>query len=232
MEVLSTVVLFSRFSQSSKQFLALLDQLSLEGRTIFKIELLCVDSMKVRNMVLKSGIKSVPYVVIMYTNGQRETFEGDQAFDWITDVLLRLRNGVSKTQPPAEVIEEQEPPKVSVKEDTSTKNLENKLAQMEKMLMESQQRQQQMEEALHEKEPPRPPPKKNIGRTPIGDYPVLSDDEDNQLISEDIEFDERGEKPSALQKKQSVLHNVAAEMQKEREMTEEKLNTKRRGVFT
>lgn len=227
MEVSTTIILYSRFSQASTQFLQLMDQIPLEGRTIFKFQLLCVDSTKVRNMILKSGIKSVPFVSIIYTNGQRETFEGDLAFVWVTDVITRLR---SKPITP-QIVETELPPKTPEPElvkDTNNdtiKNLEAKLAQMEQLLLDTQQSKQE------EVKSSKPPKKAPMGQTSLDDFPEISELEgESELISEDFEVDMRNsDKPptSAIQKKQENLHNTAAEMQKEREMSEEQFNKRR-----
>ena len=230
MEVSSTIILYSRFSPACTQFLQLLDQIPLEGRTIFKFQPLCIDSTKVRNIIQKSNIKSVPFVSIIYTNGQRETFEGDLAFVWVTDVINRLRSKPALTTPIEEEpkAQPQQQPEIDTSNNETIKTLEAKIAQMEKLLLETRQPEEYVE-------PVKVAPKKKapMGQTSLEDFPEISELEgEGDLISEDIDLEmefRSSDRPptSAIQRKQENLHNTAAEMQKEREMSEEQFNKRR-----
>ena len=75
------VILYSKYSPKCKDILNSFDPSN------GKVQLVCIDNIKVRNKIIKSSIdiQSVPCVIMLYDNGQYDKFEGDNVYDWIIE---------------------------------------------------------------------------------------------------------------------------------------------------
>ncbi len=82
------VLLYSKYSQTCKNLISTLQQ-----RPISYLQPLCIDNSQVRKRITESkdlSIESVPCVLISFSNGTVEKYDGQHAFKWIQETLQRL----------------------------------------------------------------------------------------------------------------------------------------------
>ena len=92
----TNILLYSKFSLSSRKFVELLDNTP-------NFNLLCIDNKKTRERVLKSeklNVKEVPCIIRIYEDtGYVETFEGDRAFKLLKTYLDQYKQTSQTVQP-------------------------------------------------------------------------------------------------------------------------------------
>lgn len=239
MDVKTTVVLYSRFSQSCTAFLPLLDRLPLEVQGRYKLKALNIDSPKVRSIVLSAGVKAVPCVQVVYGNGTSQKYEGTLAFDWVTGILGRQDGGGDQggRDSPAVDVETQSTQIKSLELETLRTKLEN----VEKALEETQQKLLMKGEVRAPAAPSRRDQK--AVATSLSDLPDISgdDSETDAMIDDTIDDGwkraerERDARDGAIKRsyadeKADSLKNSAAQMQKQREELEESYSRGRKAL--
>lgn len=88
------VVFYSKYSQRCTDFFELIRD-HLDYRKI------CVDNPEIRSMILnetqKYSIRTVPSVLIFYSNGIMNKFENQKAFEWANNILFSIKKSTTKT---------------------------------------------------------------------------------------------------------------------------------------
>lgn len=91
------VVLYSKYSQKSIDLLQSMDGV-LDYRKI------CIDNENIRNEIKlnKKGVvvDQVPCIFIVYSNGNLDKYEGQDAFKWVHDTLFSMKQIIEKPQQP------------------------------------------------------------------------------------------------------------------------------------
>lgn len=85
MEVPHTILcLYSKFSNTSKNFLDLVNNNSIDYITP-----VCIDNKEIRNKIISSSyqIQYVPCLLFIYASGSIEKYEGDLAFKWLNEII-------------------------------------------------------------------------------------------------------------------------------------------------
>ena len=112
-------LLFSKFSNNSTKLLEIIEASPFNFRNI-KLTPICIDDENIRNKILKSStfkITYVPCIIIIYSNGNVEQFEGTNAFGWVEEI----KNKYIASQPRPQPIEEP----INIKQSRKTKNKES-----------------------------------------------------------------------------------------------------------
>jgi hypothetical protein len=141
MEVPHTILcLYSKFSNSSKNFLDLVN-----SNGIDYITPVCVDNKEIRNKIISSSyqIQYVPCLLFIYASGSIEKYEGDLAFKWLNEIINKKMIENQKLQ--QEMVQSvQQTPIISKKSKKSKKVIEEP---------------EEDEESSSEEEEPEPPKK-------------------------------------------------------------------------
>ena len=116
MEPLLSVLLYSKYSSYSKQLMGFIQKSEVDLARAIGLQTLCVDNEKIRNRIMKNkdiDVISVPCLLIIYPDGGIEKYDGENVFDWIGNVI-------SKIKPPPPIPPPTQPP--PVKEETNDDN--------------------------------------------------------------------------------------------------------------
>ncbi len=128
------VLLYSKYSQTCKNLIS-----TLQEKPISYLQPLCIDNSQVRKRITESkdlSIESVPCVLISFSNGTVEKYDGQHAFKWIQETLQRLyppepqlpSSGKSPQQPqqqPQQSQQPQQPQPSSTAEGSGGSDLQN-----------------------------------------------------------------------------------------------------------
>jgi hypothetical protein len=131
MEIQLTILLYSKYSAVSKKLMDFINLSGMDFTTIVKLQLLCIDNDKIRQKIMKNQkieIVSVPCILVIYTDGGLEKYDGNSAFDWAEDILQKERNE-KKINPTQQKWTEQQQILI---------NRENLLQEKEKQLIEKE----------------------------------------------------------------------------------------------
>ena len=108
MDPLYLVVLYSKFSQQSKDFMNIYNQ-----SPVSHIKPLCIDNKDVRERIYKSkqiNLTRVPSVIFIYPGNKLEHVEGPEIYDWlIQQVSNNLPQKPVDTAPPQPIDQPGEP---------------------------------------------------------------------------------------------------------------------------
>ena len=98
-------VLYSKFSQASQRFLALLDNVP---KLRAHATLLCIDNRQVRQRITsnpKLAVQEVPCVIRIFADtGYTELFEGEQAFALVKNMMMDMKSSTLQAAPIPEVV--------------------------------------------------------------------------------------------------------------------------------
>ena len=89
MEQNFSVLLYSKYSDTSKQ---IMNAMNSSGVDFFKIGLqnLCIDNKEIRNRIIQNkqiNITSVPCILVVFSDGIIEKYEGVHCFKWIDEII-------------------------------------------------------------------------------------------------------------------------------------------------
>lgn len=108
MDIRLSVLLYSEYSMYCNRFLKNIDEALVDIRSAVRLRILNIDNKKIRNQILGSSVisvKIVPCVLVVRINGVVEKYEGQDAFNWLEQLILAL-----SPVPSSPVIEESSPP--------------------------------------------------------------------------------------------------------------------------
>lgn len=90
--VIVTLFLYSKYSEPSKLLYQYLSPYMLPISPQNNIHSLCIDNANVRKQVLESKIQvaNVPSIVLFYTSGVVQLFEGAKAFEWVNRNIVQI----------------------------------------------------------------------------------------------------------------------------------------------
>lgn len=104
MEIQYTVLLNSRYSLPCQNFLNTLVQSGIDYKNLLKFVQVNIDNEQIRKQILNSNnidIKSVPCILLIYTDGSVEKYEGSDAFRWLDEIISN--NTIHNIQIPQQV---------------------------------------------------------------------------------------------------------------------------------
>lgn len=90
MEKPQTIILYSKYSQHSKRLLDSLKSINIDWEKLINLQLLCIDNENIRKRILNSKdiqIKTVPCILIIYSDGVVEKFDGPNSFEWVENII-------------------------------------------------------------------------------------------------------------------------------------------------
>jgi hypothetical protein len=85
------IFIYSKYSSNCKQFFEIIQRSNVDF-TADNLKLLCVDNEKIRPFILnnkKIQLGIVPTILIIFTNGVVEKYEGHTAFNWLESIILK-----------------------------------------------------------------------------------------------------------------------------------------------
>lgn len=106
-----SVLLFSKYSENCKKLFAIMSN---SGINFSPLQSLCIDNEKIRKRILDNkqfNITVVPSILSVYSNGNVETYEGANAFNWVQGVIAKL-TPPQPPQPPQPPPPPPQPPQV------------------------------------------------------------------------------------------------------------------------
>lgn len=99
-----SVLLYSQYSPSSKRFLELLKQSPVDFTNTIGLNSLCVDNEEIRKKITDSihiEIQNVPCILLVYSDGGVEKYDGSNAFRWAEEIMNKY------TPPPPPLSQQQ-----------------------------------------------------------------------------------------------------------------------------
>lgn len=93
MDIRLSVLLYSEYSMYCNRFLKNLDESLVDVQSAVQLRILNIDNKKIRSQILGSSVisvKVVPCVLIVRMNGVVEKYEGQDAFNWLDQLILAL----------------------------------------------------------------------------------------------------------------------------------------------
>jgi hypothetical protein len=117
MSIRTKILLWSKYSPKSSYLLKSIKDSNVQ----FNLDSLCIDNKDIKKRVCEDKnyeIKSVPCLLIMYTNGVVEKYDGDRIFDWFNNSIKENRVLDPEPEPEPEPDPDSEPePKSFVKKE-------------------------------------------------------------------------------------------------------------------
>ena len=170
MDIKFTIFLYSKYSENSKRFMNIFkEKVSDDIANNLKFINVCIDNEKIRNSITNSkqiSIKVVPCILIIYTDGGAQKYEGPDAFTWLEDIITKINIDIDKEK---EILYEKHLIEKEKQEIMYEKmKLEEAILLQQQMSIQQQQDYEQEEEEEEEEEeiknhpPPQPQPKKKI----------------------------------------------------------------------
>ena len=95
MESQNTILLYSKYSQHSNQLMKIIDESNTDFIKNVNLTNLCVDNEIIRKRILNSKniiVQIVPCILILYTDGGVEKYEGEDAFKWVEEIISKLKS--------------------------------------------------------------------------------------------------------------------------------------------
>lgn len=228
MDIKFSVLIYSKYSPNSTKLIKLINELSTIFVDIFNIKLTCIDNENIRKQILSSKnikITYVPSILIIYTDGGIEKYEGNDAFDWVESIILKYspqkEENLEKqniyneeTIYNEENILEEQPIKQSVK----NSNKQFSKQPVKKIVKQSLEQELEDLEELDEKSAYKKKSNnsKNTNYTSIDDIDTEDEDEEEDLQHEILINNNHVDKSASTIKKNSLI-SLATEMQKSRE---------------
>ena len=214
------VLMYSKYSKRCENILQLMNP-AMDFRKI------CIDHDEVRKLVLKDEkkyqVQTVPCILVFYSNGVMNKYEGNDAFRWVSETISRMQTLSSPPPPPAAPL--QAPPQQ---------------APLQASVQASAQAPLQVPQA-----PPQVPLQQTPENTggvpsrapgdslpvmpamPFSSIPVQPVEESSSLVAEqekdEVEVEVQTMRGVKSDKQENLL-SVAQQMQKQREMEEETRN--------
>lgn len=75
------ICLISNFSPASNRFITKANECGVDF-----IKYISIDDAQLRNLI-KDRVRRVPYLIINYSSGNVEVYEGDKSFDWLNEII-------------------------------------------------------------------------------------------------------------------------------------------------
>ena len=114
MEPQYSVLLFSKYSQNCNKLFSIMSN---SGVNFSPLQSLCLDNETIRKRILENkqfNITVVPVILSVYSNGNVETYEGPNAFNWVQSVIAKFAPPPTLPPPPQqELISRPAPPRVT-----------------------------------------------------------------------------------------------------------------------
>lgn len=182
MEARYSVFLYSKYSQSSKQ---LNDAMQRSGVDFFGklgLQPLCVDNPKVRERIRNNesiDVTTVPCVLIIFTDGGVEKYEGPHAFQWVQAMAERYAPPPPPPPPPRPVQAPEVPRQVQQREEPESVQPRPQQGSKRPRMKKIRQEQDIPPDPrpVPRAAPRNPPPEPGQGATPIDDVPIDEEQE-------------------------------------------------------
>ena len=205
------VLLYSKYSPNSKKFITMLQEAPIDFSSIVGMNTLCIDNTIIRKQVMRSKdiqIEVVPCILLVYSDGGVEKYDGPHAFNWAEEVIKT--NSSNKSQPPLP-IQPQSRQKTGDIQQSPPKQIGPSRTSIEDLVSDEEDQGEVEAEPSALGRPPR-----SI-RSDAGNYELEGEFGEVEEVNRQVT---RGVKSSALEQpgqKGGDLMSIALEMQKNRE---------------
>jgi hypothetical protein len=198
-DIVNILCLYSSFSKSCSDFIKQLRENNLDF-----VNLLQVDTQHARK-IASTNVQKVPALLLEYSDGRVELFEGDRCFSWLYEIINNKRNAESARR---QEMEQEKIRKQMQELEMQKRMIEKQKMEMMKLEMEEMKKKNELEAQKENK------------TTSINE--VISEsqtkesvkfEEPNSVVGERTET-----KPSASSKKTQDLLTRARELEKGREL--------------
>jgi len=97
-----SILLFSKYSIQSKKLLDVMSQSKINFKDVINLTPVCIDSKSIRDKIKdnKLNIRYVPCILTVYSHGVVEKYDGENAFNWVNDIIASL---AAPQPPPASI---------------------------------------------------------------------------------------------------------------------------------
>ena len=137
MESRLSVLLYSKYSATSKKLMDIMEDSGVNFSAIVALQPLCIDNEKVRNKIIQNqqiNVSSVPCILVIFTDGVIEKYDGAHAFNWIEQIIVKhIPHPPPQTQPP---LPQQQSKTVSFDVDQREQRLKEKERYLEQKMKE------------------------------------------------------------------------------------------------
>jgi hypothetical protein len=187
MEPQLSVLLYSKYSSSSKRLMNIMNTSNVDFTNKFALQTLCIDNEQIRNRVIKNKqieITTVPCILLTFPDGGVEKYDGIYVFEWVEGIIRQFTKPVQNV------------PKISEEEEKwrIQRAIEQKTVQEQKILQEYEKskniekNEQENESKPQQQSSKRKPVNKtlpsNSGVTSIDDLDDLPSDEEEDGTSD------------------------------------------------
>ena len=93
MEPQLSVLLYSKYSSSSKRLMNIMNTSNVNFTKKFSLQTLCIDNQQIRNRVLKNKqieITTVPCILLTFPDGGVEKYDGIYVFEWVEEIIRQF----------------------------------------------------------------------------------------------------------------------------------------------
>lgn len=94
MNPISSVLLYSKFSNFSQVLMDNIEKSKIDFSGIFNMQTLCIDNFKIRERIKGNkqiNISTVPSLLLIYNDGGIEKFDGQNIFEWFDNVIEKFK---------------------------------------------------------------------------------------------------------------------------------------------
>ena len=176
MEPQLSVLLYSKYSSSSKRLMNIMNTSNVDFTNKFALQTLCIDNEQIRNRVIKNKqieITTVPCILLTFPDGGVEKYDGIYVFEWVEGIIRQFTKPVQNF------------PKISEEEEKwrIQRAIEQKTVQEQKILQEyekSKNIEKAEQQENESKTPPHSSKRKPVNKTlPIKSGVTSIDDLDD-----------------------------------------------------
>lgn len=207
------VLLYSKYSTHSQKLFEAIHHSGLDLQTMVGMSMVCVDNSDIRQRLLESenvDVSGVPCILLVYSDGTIEKYQGVSAFQWISEVIKRFS--------PPQIVYKEPVPEVPDEPD-EVQQATHKKSKTTKKSKKSRP-----------KKPPTPPESSSDSEEGVAtriDDIESENDEDTEIVSS-IQSGMTGQpKKDATSSKRMDLLAAAQAMQKSREIDDKELRPPR-----
>ena len=186
MEKQYTTLLYSKYSKYCTDLINLIENSNIDFSKETKLLPVCIDNDDIRKKIISSTnieIDSVPTILIIYEDGGVEKYEGEDAFNWVNDIINKLKPQKLQPQPMQQPPMIQQPPMMQPQQPPIMQHQQPPMMQPQPMQQPQQSPMMQPQPMQQPQQSPMMQPSQQDGMTTIDDMepelePIYEDELD------------------------------------------------------
>ena len=106
-----SVLLYSKYSNLSKDLTDLIQSSGVDFEKHLSLQFLCIDNEKIRKRITNNkqiNITSVPCILLIYSDGGIEKYDGNHAFEWVNDIISTVQQQQVQQQVQQQQVQQQQ----------------------------------------------------------------------------------------------------------------------------